>query len=129
MEFGTSAPNGPPHVKCNTCGGISRTKKRWYTKSSKKQKIELLTEIIVWDVLAGVLGVFLVGLMRANQETKSQQEAAPFVFLFGFGLIVYSVVRYLMAIESFKNEKELIEKYDKNGGYLTQDEFYNIYRN
>ena len=129
MEFGTSAPNGPPHVKCNTCGGIIRTRKRWYSKSSKKQKIELLTEILFWDVLAGLLGATIFAMIIfIPQETKSQQESAPMALLFGLILIGYSIVRYFMAIESFKNEKEWIEKYHKNGGYLTQDEFYSIYR-
>ena len=129
MEFGTSAPNGPPHVKCNTCGGINRTRKRWYSKSSKKQKIELLAEILVWDALGGVIGVFMLGgIIFLPMETKSQQEAFPIAFLFGLILIGYSIVRYFMAIESFKNEKELLEKYHKNGGYLTQDEFYYAYR-
>lgn len=129
MEFGTAAPNGPPHVKCNSCGGINKTKKRWYSNSSKKQKIEMLVEILIWDALIGLFGIFMFGFMVfTTPTTASQQESTPAVILFAIILIGYSIVKYYMAINSFNKEKEWIDKYNKNGGYLTQDEFYDAYR-
>lgn len=43
MEFGTTSPNGPPHVKCNSSRVINHTKKRWYSNSSKKQKNRVIS--------------------------------------------------------------------------------------
>ena len=89
----------------------------------------MLVKILSWDALIGLIGIFILGFMVfTTPTTKSQQENAPAAILFAIVLIGYSVVKYYMAINSFSNEKEWIDKYNKNGGYLTQDEFYNSYR-
>lgn len=67
-------------------------------------------------------------MVFTTPPARSQQESSPEAILLPIILIGYSIVKYIMTIDSFNNEKELIEKYNKNGSYLTQDEHYNTYR-
>lgn len=67
-------------------------------------------------------------MVFTTPPARSQQESSPEAILLPIILIGYSIVKYIMTIDSFNNEKELIEKYNKNGIYLTQDEHYNAYR-
>lgn len=67
-------------------------------------------------------------MVFTTPPARSQQESSPEAILLPIILIGYSIVKYIMTIDSFNNEKELIEKYNKNGSYLTQDEHYNAYR-
>ena len=67
-------------------------------------------------------------MVFTTPPARSQQESSPEAILLPIILIGYSIVKYIMTIDSFNNEKELIENYNKNESYLTQDEYYNAYR-
>ena len=125
---GVQAPFGPPDVKCKTCSNINKTGKQWYCISSKLDKITILVLMCWGYVITSLIGIGMITIPFLNFETESQKNSAPFAILFGLGLICYCIFRLVKIRKSLKFEIEWKNKYERNGGYLTQDEYISMYQ-
>lgn len=117
------AEHGPPHVKCASCGQINQTGLKFAKDMSGKEKT------MVWlnaCFKTGVLWIFLIGVIMLVVGIQAGNDPMAGLLFFG-GSIAYAVYVYIAVNISMKNEKEMIEMYESNGGYISSDWFVSFY--
>ena len=119
---------GPPNIKCKKCGFVNNTQCQWYSNLTKSAKNRIITPICIPHILVALIGVVLILTPFFINETKSQKDAAPVVILFGIILLLYKMYRLYEIINIHEYEEEWKNKYNSNGGYLTEDEYKDFYK-
>lgn len=125
FSWGKLPPHGPQYVKCSFCGNINDTELQWYSTSSKLDKITILV-LMCWPyvIMAFMAIAFLFAIFSDIQKWRDDTMGGVLFLLLLLGFCIY---RLISIKKSFRLEKDLIRRYDDNGGYLTSNEYMSSY--
>ena len=118
-------PHGPPNVLCTNCNTINKTGLKWAKDLNQKEKNKMLLRLVIQQ---GAIYIFLLGLglliyETYNGSTKNLNASLGLIF----GSMAYAFYINMKMVISFDNEKEHIEQYEKNGGYVTDSTYQSMY--
>jgi len=119
---------GPPNIKCKNCGFLNNTQCQWYSNLKESDKNKIITPICMPYILGAIIGVVLILTPFFINETKSQKDSAQFMIMCGILLFGYVMYKLVEIKNIHKYEEEWKNKYNSNGGYLTEDEYNDFYK-